>query len=105
MITIQFERESVCMADDVNAGKYIIKMSDFATLGDLIEVLYYGGNGNTRAIPMPTAGVVWLIDSNIGHLAELSLDENNDIKTEYITFHRDTPLCAIGIDRIFAKRP
>ena len=93
------------MADDVNAGKCIIKMSDFATLGDLIEVLYYGGNGNTRAIPKPPEGVYWLIDSNIGHLAKISLDENGDIKTEYITFHRDTPLCAIGIDSTFAGRP
>ena len=51
MIKLTFARVSVCMGDDVNAGKYELALDDDATLGMLIDVILYGGCGNERPIP------------------------------------------------------
>lgn len=102
MIIISYRRESVCMGDDVHNGEYKIKMSDLAALGDLIDVLRFGGNGNTWKIPSTVD--TWYIDSNIGILAELSTDENNDKHVKYIAYNADTPLSSLGVEWVFAKR-
>ena len=62
------------MGDDVYRGIYKIEMSDDATLGDLIEVLLNGGNGNDWPIPQ-TSATGWSVYSDIGRLADVSADK------------------------------
>ena len=74
MIIIPYNRRSLCMADDINCGVYNIQMPDNATLGDLIDVLLRGGNGNGRPVPQ-TSGTGWAVYSDIGKLADVSADK------------------------------
>lgn len=75
MIIIPYSRSSFCMADDINSDVYMIQMPDNTTLGGLIDILLYGGNGNDWSVPQ-TSGIGWTVYSDIGGLADVSADKN-----------------------------
>lgn len=96
MIKIRFGRRSVCMGDDVNNGIYTINMPDEATLGDLMHIIWQGGNGNTW--PVPTTSTCWNIYSNIGRLADI-IPEKKQIN--YISFNENDLLSLLGIEWVY----
>lgn len=105
MIQISFKRQSVCMGDDAGNGIYRIEMPDSAVLGDLMEVVLNGGNGNSWPIPYTGANSHWIIRSNIGNLANIYTDEKGDWHIRYLGFAREKPLTELGISSVFGDRP
>lgn len=97
MITLSFRRRSVCMGDDAGNGEYIIEMPDSATLGDLINVIRCGGNGCDWPIPYTGRNSHWVIQSNIGDLAEVYTDEEGEWNVRYSAYPEETPLKPLGI--------
>ena len=89
---IKYCRRSVCMGDDVNNGIYTIEMPDESTLGDLIKVVLYGGNGNTW--PIPTTSTCWNIYTNIGKIADIVPEKKSVV---YIDLNKNTSLSSLGI--------
>ena len=104
MIKIKYSRESVCMGDDVNAGEYIITLNNKATLNDLIEILIHGGNGNERPLAFTGSSTHWIIQSNIGVLAEVSVDENYNWITKYFDYKKEVLLKDLKIEYIRGLR-
>ncbi len=104
MSTLTFRRESVCMGDDANNGKYTIELPDTAALGDLMNVILHGGNGNDWPIPYTGANSFWVIKSNIGSLADIYTDTEGDWHIAYLTGTENTPLKSLGITWTFGDR-
>ena len=50
---IKFNREPVCMGDDVFNDIYDIELPDSATLGDLMDAVRCGGHGNDWPVCFP----------------------------------------------------
>ena len=95
---IKYNREPVCMGDDVYNDIYQIEMSGDATLGDLVHVVRHGGNGNNWCIP---SGYEWVIYTNIGKIARISP------QTEKVTYYdksKDAHLTSLDIKWIYAAR-
>ena len=104
MIPIEFHRKSVCMGDDVRNGKYIIEMPDDATLGELLNIILHGGNGNDWPIPYTGANSNWWIQSNIGNLAKIYTDNEGEWHIEDYCCDEHTPLKELGIEWTFGSR-
>ena len=104
MRTLSFRRKSVCMGDDAGNGEYTIEMPDAATLGDLMNVILHGGNGNDWPIPYTGANSFWVIKSNIGNLADIFTDTEGEWHIAYLACMENTPLKSLGITWIFGDR-
>ncbi len=98
MLIIKFNRRALCAGDDVNNGVYMINMPDNATLGDLIEILLRGGNGNDWPIPCNHDG--WDFYSNIGKVADVSPDKKH---IEYFDGDGSSLLSVLGIEWVFGE--
>ena len=98
MLIIKYNRRALCAGDDVDNGVYKIEMPDNATLGDLIEILLRGGNGNGWPIPMNHDG--WDIYSNIGKIADVSPDQKH---IEYCDEDGSSMLSSLGIKWVFGE--
>ena len=98
VLIIKYNRRALCAGDDVNNGVYKIEMPDNATLGDLIEILLHGGNGNDCPIPLNHDG--WDIYSNIGKVADVSPDKKH---IEYCDEDGRSLLSALGIEWVFGE--
>ncbi len=88
----------VCMGDDVDNSIFDIELHNNATLGDLMDVIRYGGYGNKWPI---TSGYKWEVYSNIGKIAKISP------QTEHITYYyktKDEKLSALSIQWVYAAR-
>lgn len=97
-IVIKFNREAVCMGDDVNNNIYQIGMPGDATLGDLMYVVKEGGCGNDWPV---TSGFEWDIYSNIGRIARIPR------RTEEIVYYdnnKDMQLSSLDIQWVYAAR-
>ncbi len=101
MVTLSFRRKSVCMGDDAGSGEYTVEMPDTATLGDLMQVILHGGNGNGRPIPYTGADSFWVVKSNIGNLADIYTDKDGEWHIAYPAYADNTPLKPLGIAWIF----
>ena len=99
MMIIQYCRSSLCMGDDVYRGIYKLETPDNATLGDLINILLHGGNGNDWPIPQ-TSGIGWTIYSDIGKLADVSADKK---RIDYLIAD-NTKLAALNIKWVYGER-
>lgn len=97
---IQYNRQALSMGDDVYNGIYKITMPEDATLGDLIEVLLRGGNGNDWPIPM-TSVIGWAVYENIGKVADVSADKKRIV---YCIADAQTKLLELGIEWVFGER-
>lgn len=97
-IIIRFNREPVCMGDDVFNNIYQIEMPGDATLGDLMDIVRHGGNGNDWPV---TSGYEWDVYTNIGKLARISP------QTEKVTYYEkdgDVQLADLDIRWVYAAR-
>lgn len=103
MITLTFDRKAVCMADDASSAVYTIEMPDDATLGDLIYVIMHGGNGNKWPVPYSGASYKWIIESNIGVLAEIFNDDDMKTQINYLAASENTSLSTLGIAWTFGN--
>jgi len=92
------------MGDDIGNGKYRIEMPDTATLGDLMNVILHGGNGNDWPIPYTGANSFWVIQSNIGYLADIFTDTEGEWHIAYLAHPENTPLSCLGITWTFGDR-
>lgn len=101
MMTLAFKRKSVSMGDDAGSGEYTIEMPDTATLGDRMQVLLHGGNGNDRPIPYTGADSFWVIKSNIGKLADIFTDMEGEWHIACLACRENTPLKGLGITWAF----
>ncbi len=93
------------MGDDAGNGKYTISLPDEAKLGELMQVILHGGCGNDWPIPYTGAHSDWVIDSNIGRLAEIFTNENGAWHIEYPRFHAGTGVKGLGVRWTFGDRP
>ena len=104
MIEISFNRQSVCMGDDIKNGFYKMSFQDDDELRDLIRCIVRGGNGNTWPIP-GTTNEDWQVESNIGDIAILHADDKGEWICSYLKpFSADALLKECGIERIYACR-
>ncbi len=97
-IIIKFNREAVCMGDDIYNDIYKIEMPANAALGDLMNVVRYGGSGNDWHI---TSGYKWDIYTNIGKIATINPQIE---KVIYYEKKKDTLLSDLDIKWIYAAR-
>ena len=104
MISLSFRRKSVSMGDDAGNGEYTIEMPDTASLGDLINVILHGGNGNDWPIPYTGANSFWVIRSNIGDLADIYTDTEGEWHIAYLAFGESAPLKSLGLTWIYGDR-
>ena len=104
MLSISYHRASVCMGDDVWNGTYTIEMPDDATLGELLDVILHGGNGNNWPIPYTGANSNWWVQSNIGNLAKIYTDSDGDWHIEDHCCGERTLLKDLGIKWTFGSR-
>ena len=98
MIKIRYNRRPLCAGDDAKNGIYDIEMPDDATLGDFMDVVLHGGNGNDWPIPWGYHG--WIIYSNIGKIADVSSDFS---RVEYCVGDENQKLSDIGIEWVFGE--
>ena len=103
-LEIKFHRQSVCMGDDMYNGEYKIIMPDNATLGDLMNVVLHGGNGNEWPIPYTGADSYWEVESNIGKLADIYTDTMGEWHIKYCQFDVRVPLKNLNITYVFGGR-
>ena len=92
------------MGDDAGNGEYTIEMPDSATLGDLMNVILHGGNGNDWPIPYTGANSFWVIKSDIGILADIFTDTEGEWHIAYLARKENTPLKGLGITWILGDR-
>ena len=104
MITITFNRDSVSMGDDAGSGEYTIEMPDNATLGDLIDVIMHGGNGNDWPIPYTGANSFWVIRSDVGALADVYTDGDGEWNIKNLAYDEKAQLKTLGISRVFGAQ-
>ena len=98
MIIIRYNRRPLCAGDDAKNGIYDIEMPDDATLGDFMDVVLHGGNGNDWPIPWGYHG--WIIYSNIVKIADVSSDFS---RVEYCVGDENQKLSDIGIEWVFGE--
>ncbi len=98
-MTILYNRRALCMGDDVYNGIYRLRMSEDATLGDLVGVLLRGGNGNDWPIPQ-TSEIGWTVYSNIGRIADVSADKKR------VDYHisENAGVSGLGVEWVFGAR-
>lgn len=99
MIKIEYIRDSVCIGDDVNRGTYVITFKNKATLEDLMNNLYKGGSGNDWPLAYTGSSTFWNIESNIGKLGEVYIDEKDNWCINY-KYPKDSLLKELGIEYI-----
>ena len=98
MIKIKYTRRSVCMGDDVNAGDYILKLPNNATLSELMEKII---NVKTeRSLAFTGSSTDWIIKSNIGNLAEITVDEKYNWVIKYFNYKPNDKLKKLKIEYI-----
>ena len=98
MISIKFSRRSVCMGDDINAGEYILNFNNNANLKDLMEKIT---NVNIkRSLAFTGSSTNWIIKSNIGDLAKITVDEKYKWVIEYINHNPLDKLSDLKIEYI-----
>ena len=98
MIKIKYSRRSVCMGDDANAGEYILKFDNNATLKDLIEKIINVDTDRSLAFTGPSTE--WIIKSNIGDLARVTVDEDYEWVIEYLNHKPTDELKSLKIEYI-----
>lgn len=103
MTDIIYCRDSLCMGDDAMRADYTISLSNDATLGDLMDAVLNGGHGNDWRVPMTSSDTYWIVESNIGHVADVMSDGRKLWKVEYITANADIPLSGLGITSVYCK--
>lgn len=104
MISIRFGRVSVCAGDDMGNADYTIELPDSAMLGELLNVILHGGCGNDWPIPHTGANSCWVIHSNIGNLAKIITDNDDNRHIIDYCCSEDTPLKNLGIIWTFGDR-
>ena len=100
MIEILYSRRSLCMGDDVYNGLCRIELPDGAVLGDLVETVLRGGNGNERPVPM-TSEIGWILCADIGILADVTADKK---RVTYRIADENAALAPLGIRWVFGER-
>ena len=98
MIKIVYSRRSVCMGDDVNAGEYILKFKDTATLKELLEIIT--SNKTKRSLAFTGPKTEWTIKSNIGDIAVITVDKDYNWVSNYLNYSQDTKLKELSIEYI-----
>ena len=103
MLSIEFNRESVCMGDDVNAGTYIMEFSKDSKIKDLMQAILHGGNGNTWPVTRVAAWREdWKIRTDAGLLAESHAKFGGNWKIQYKDFGEELLLRDTGIEWTYA---
>lgn len=97
MIKIKYSRVSVCMGDDINCGEYILKFKDTSTLKDLIDRIIDCKTDRSLAFTGPSTN--WIIESNIGKLAEVTVDEKYNWVIKY-NYNESTLLNSLNIEYV-----
>ena len=82
----------------------ILDAADRLLKEDLMDVILHGGRGNDWPIPFTGAHSYWVIESNIGDLANIWTDGAGYWHTGYIQFNSRTPLKSLGITSTFGRR-
>ena len=104
MMKIKYGRVSVCMGDDVNNGEYTIEMPEDATFRELMVTLLHGGNGCDWPIPYTGADSFWIVNSNVGKLADIYTDKDGEWHIEGDHIDDDAPLWMLGVEWIYCER-
>ena len=97
-IVIKFNRETVCMGDDIYNNIYRIEMPGDAALGDLMYVVKDGGCGNDWPVP---SDFEWDIYSNIGRIARIPRRTEEIV---YYDYNKDMQLSSLDIQWVYAAR-
>ena len=98
MIKINYSRRSVCMGDDINPGNYILSFKETATLKDLLDKITSVKFERSLAFTGPRTH--WIIKSNIGDLAEITVDKDYKWMYNYLSYNSNTKLKDLKIDYI-----
>ena len=98
MIKINYSRRSVCMGDDIHSGNYILRFKEEATLEDLLKRITSVKFERSLAFTGPSTH--WIIKSNIGDLAEITVDKDYKWIYNYISYNSNTKLKELNIDYI-----
>ena len=101
MIKIKYSRSSVCMGDDVNAGEYTLMFNDTDTLKDLIERII--DNKTERSLAFTGSSTNWIIKSNIGDLARITVDDNYKWVIDYLNYKPKDKLKILKINCIHGE--
>lgn len=102
VITIEYNRDSVCAADDyINCTLKIVLPAD-AVMSDLVDYIqHYNGDNNYSGIPYTGGGSWWALKSNKGIIAYVN-DDHNEVK--YSKYDSDTPLKDLDIKEVYGTR-
>lgn len=101
-IHLTYNRESVCMGDDYVNKSLKIKLSDNATLEDLINyIIKYHEDSGYAAIPYTGGGAYWLIMAGETELAKVN---DSSQLLSYCNNDPRTTLRELGISKIYGKR-
>ena len=98
MINIKYSRRSVCMGDDINAGNYTLKFKDDATLKDLLDIIT--STKFERSLAFTGSSTHWIIKSNIGDLAEITVDKDYKWVFNYLNYNSNTKIKELNIEYI-----
>lgn len=102
---IQYSRESICMGDDAGAGIYNLDVPEQTSIKQLIDILFYGGYGNTWPVPFGYKDGYWLIHTNIGAIAIVICDHSGKSHFEFQKCPPDMTIQAAAIHSVYACRP
>jgi len=101
MIKIEYDRESVCAADDYEKRDVTISLPENAVLEDLIQFIKKERYGHYSLIPYIGGHSLWTLQSDKGDLARVS---DGDDEVDYLVFSKDTPLKKLGVTKVFGRR-
>ena len=101
-IHIEYNRDSVCAADDyINHTLKIVLPID-AVMGDLVDYIqHYNDDYRYSGIPYTGGGSWWALKSDKGILAYVN-DDHNEVR--YSKYDRDTPLKDLDIKEVYGTR-
>ena len=102
MIKIEYNRDSVCAADDyINRTLKIVLPID-AVMGDLVDYIqHYNDDYGFSGIPYTGGGSWWALKSNKGIIAYVN-DDHNEVR--YSKYDKDTPLKGLDIKEVYGTR-
>lgn len=98
MIKINYSRRSVCMGDDIYAGDYILSFREAATLEDLLKKITSVKFERSLAFTGPSTH--WIIKSNIGDLAKITVDKDYKWVYNYLNYKEDTKLKELHLEYV-----